>query len=128
MKKFAFLLLLCLHAAPSLAARLLPADLAVARVVAADYPLMQLEKQDKSWLETLAGWLFLARSDQVLQLTPGVRIYDRDNRFLLTGRLPELAGQVVGLTLNPQGQVNRIWLLTAEELQARLARPATDTE
>jgi hypothetical protein len=87
---------LLLLAIPALA-RDLPADGLRANLGAIDYPFVQL-----------AG--------KTVRLAPGARIFDRNNHLVLpntySGRAPVL------YKLDIRGDVQDIWLLTAEEVAA----------
>ena len=60
----------------------------------------------------------LVRIDKrTFRLTPGARIYDRENRTIAHGQLP--AGADILYSRDSTGDVQRIYILTAQE-QARL--------
>jgi hypothetical protein len=50
----------------------------------------------------------------VLQLTPGARIYDQNNRTILHGQLP--VGSEILYMRNPAGAVQVIYILTDQEI------------
>jgi hypothetical protein len=50
---------------------------------------------------------------RVLRLAPGAVIYDQNNRFILQNALP--AGAAVAFTIDMNGNVARIYILTAQE-------------
>ena len=59
---------------------------------------------------------------RVLRLAPGGRIFDQMNRTIVHGALP--TGADVLYIRNPQGEVQRIYILTDDE-RARLGRRGT---
>ncbi|WP_024301250.1 hypothetical protein [Pseudogulbenkiania sp. MAI-1] len=107
-------LLICTRTA--LAGRVLPASLQIGEISAADSSQISFAAADRSWLQALAG-LFIP-SGTAYRLAPGVRILDENNRFLLTGQLPGLVGKPVGVTVDVSGAINRIWVLTDDDLRA----------
>ena len=106
--------LLCTQTA--LAGRVLPASLQIGEIGAADHSQIRFVAADRSWLQTLTG-LFVP-SGTAYRLAPGVRILDENNRFLLTGQLPGLVGKRVGVTVDVSGDINRVWVLTDDDLRA----------
>ena len=54
------------------------------------------------------------------RLSPGAQIRDRDNRIVLPGEVPP--GSKVKYLLDADGQVHRVWILTADE--AATIKPA----
>ena len=54
------------------------------------------------------------------RLSPGAQIRDRDNRIVLPGEVPP--GSKVRYLLDADGQVHRVWILTADE--AATIKPA----
>ncbi len=53
---------------------------------------------------------------QAMQLSAGAQIRDASNLIVLPSALPP--GALAKYTLSPQGQVQRVWILTAEEAAA----------
>ncbi|SMF54752.1 hypothetical protein [Pseudogulbenkiania subflava] len=113
------LLVTLLCAQSALAGRVLPATLQIGEINAADSAQISFAAE-RSWLQALTG-LFIP-SGTAYPLAPGVRILDENNRFLLTGQLPGLVGRRVGVTVDMSGAINRIWVLTDDDLRT-LARP-----
>jgi hypothetical protein len=92
---FALALILSLAwASSALAARLLPDGVQVGQISGASYPQVRL-------------------NGTVRMLAPGSIIYDENNRTILGGNLPQSAK--VFYLLDSQGQVSKIWIMTAEE-------------
>jgi len=56
----------------------------------------------------------VAIGKNILRLTPGARIYDRDNRTIVHAQLPP--GAEVVYSRDQAGYVQRIYLLTEQEL------------
>jgi hypothetical protein len=52
--------------------------------------------------------------NRTLRLSPGARIYDQSNRTIVHGQLP--TGAEVLYTRDPGGDIQRIYVLTDEEL------------
>ncbi|OFZ97029.1 MAG: hypothetical protein A2Z64_06180 [Betaproteobacteria bacterium RIFCSPLOWO2_02_67_12] len=50
---------------------------------------------------------------QAMLLAPGAQIRGADNLIVLPAAVP--AGSLVKFTLDAQGQLSRVWILTAEE-------------
>lgn len=109
------LLVTLLCAQSALAGRVLPASLQIGEIGTADTSQIRFVASDRSWLQTLAE-LFIP-SGTAYRLAPGVRILDENNRFLLTGQLPGLVGKRVGVTVDVSGYINRIWVLTDDDLR-----------
>jgi len=59
---------------------------------------------------------YVVLDGKLARLAPGGVIYDRDNRFILQNALP--AGAAVAYTINPTGDIARIYILTARERAA----------
>jgi hypothetical protein len=51
--------------------------------------------------------------DQVIRLTPGSKIFDRENRIIMPNYLPDNA--IVVYQFGTNGELSSIWLLTEEE-------------
>ena len=67
-------------------------------------------------LHTLANGMMLVDDGVTLQVSNSVRIYNEENRTVTRGRLPtEVA---VRLLLDRAAQVQRIWILAADEIDA----------
>lgn len=66
---------------------------------------------------SLVGWVVgLVTPGGAYPTSPALRIYDRDNHLVLTGQLSNYSGSPVGVTFDFQGNINRIWVLTSQEL------------
>lgn len=62
-------------------------------------------------------WQRLTRIDgKELQLAPGVQIRDQNNRIILPGSIAQPL--LVKYLIDPNGQIIRVWVLTAEEAAA----------
>jgi hypothetical protein len=59
------------------------------------------------------GAMVIDLNGQRVQLTAGAQIRDTSNRIIMPAALPESA--LVKFTLDPQGNVHRIWILTPAE-------------
>ncbi|WP_103526376.1 hypothetical protein [Aquitalea palustris] len=116
MKTLITALLLCLLSLPAMAVnRLLPANILAGTISSVDNNTVTFVKSESSLLRALLATLI--PTGQSYATAPGLRIYDGDNRFLLTGQLPTLVGQTVGITLDLQGNINRIWVLSDAEIE-----------
>jgi hypothetical protein len=115
MKTLITALLLCLFSLPAMAVnRLLPANIMAGTLSAVDNNVVTFVKSESSLLSTLVAMVI--PSGQRYTTAPGLRIFDANNLFLLSGQLPTLVGQTVGITLDLQGNINRIWVLSDEEI------------
>ncbi|MBV8678954.1 MAG: hypothetical protein JO338_00750 [Aquitalea sp.] len=115
MKTLVTALLLCLLSLPALAVnRLLPTNIMAGTIASVDGNTVTFVKSESSLLRALVAALI--PTGQSYATAPGLRIFDGDNRFLLTGQLPTLVGQTVGITLDMQGNINRIWVLSDAEI------------
>ena len=93
MKHFVFLFLFLV--ASSVGARNIPLDSLEGRVSPLQYPYIKINGKQ-------------------LRLSPGARIYDTNNRIIQTSRLPATSQAIY--QLNFQGDVQRVWLITTQEL------------
>ena len=91
-----FSLLLCCAAYAQV--RNIPADAKRAVFAAQEFPLVQL-------------------NGETFRLAPGARIYTTDNLFSTPNMAPQ--NVEVKYKLNSQGQVQTIWILTAQERAAK---------
>jgi hypothetical protein len=115
MKTLITALLLCLLSLPAMAVnRLLPANIVAGTLSSVDNNVVTFVKSESSLLSSLVAMVI--PSGQSYTTAPGLRIYDANNLFLLTGQLPTLVGKTVGITLDLQGNINRIWVLSDEEI------------
>ena len=115
MKTLITTLLLCLLALPAMAVnRLLPANIMAGTLSSVDNNVVTFVKSETSLLNKLVTMVL--PSGQRYTTAPGLRIFDANNLFLLSGQLPTLVGKTVGITLDLQGNINRIWVLSAEEI------------
>lgn len=100
-------------AAPSWAARVLPDDMDMAVLKAADYPRVVLTSEGISWLQILTlGWL---DKSQVFEMNTNVRIRNQKNLFVTHNKLPQFAGQAVAVRRDKAGRISEIWVLTPQE-------------
>jgi hypothetical protein len=56
---------------------------------------------------------YVRLNHKVVRLAPGAVIYDQNNRFILQNALP--VGAAVAFTIDMNGNVARIYILTAQE-------------
>lgn len=116
MKTLLTALLLCLLSLPALAVnRLLPANVMAGTISSVNDNSVTFVKSENSLLLSLVA--LLIPTGQTYSTAPGLRIYDGNNLFLLSGQLPTLVGQTVGITLDLQGNINRIWVLSDAEIE-----------
>ncbi|ATP30331.1 hypothetical protein [Chromobacterium violaceum] len=120
-KSFATLCLLCL-ALPSAAGRLLPDGLVMGRLADADGSSIEFVRSDRTLLQRLSA--LIAAEPQRFALSPGLRVFDEHNRFLLSGQLNGLKGRTIGVAFDQQGSINRIWVLGDDEIEAQKQRQA----
>lgn len=120
-KLIAAFCLLCL-ALPVSAGRLLPDNLVVGTLGAMDETGIDFVRDDRTLLQRLGA--LIAAEPSHFALAPGVRILDDHNRFLLSGHLNNLNGRTVGVTFDQQGNINRIWVLGDDEIEALKQRQA----
>lgn len=116
MKKILTLLSAVLLASSAWAARPLPANLQLGTLTGSDHATVTLEARSSSLLGRLVGLVLPERASY--PLVPGLRVVDADNRLVLHGQLGNYAGSAVGVTFDFQGNLNRIWVLTGDELAA----------
>ncbi|AXE30323.1 hypothetical protein DK842_10640 [Chromobacterium phragmitis] len=122
MKKFiATLSLLCL-ALPASAGRLLPDSLVMGKLADVDDSGIEFVRADRTLLQRLSA--LIAAEPQHFALSPGLRVFDEHNRFLLSGQLNALKGRAIGVTFDQQGNINRIWVLGDDEIAAQKQRQA----
>ncbi|OWY40719.1 hypothetical protein CEK28_00110 [Xenophilus sp. AP218F] len=129
MKKLIAILLACGFSLSVHAARLMPAEAQAGTIDDIDGHSVSFTQQPATLLRGLIG--LILPLGQSYRLAPGVRIYDQDNRFLLTGQLPDLAKRNVAVTFDGSGSINRIWVLRDEEIEmlkqrALEATPSTE--
>ncbi len=118
MKTLVLALFVALLSLPAAAVnRLLPANIMAGTIRSVDGNVVTFSKSNSSLLRSVVA--LLIDNGQTYTVAPGLRIFDTNHRFLLAGQLPTLVGQNVGITLDMQGNVNRVWVLTDEEI-ARL--------
>ncbi|QEL57607.1 hypothetical protein [Chromobacterium paludis] len=122
MKKLLAALCLLCQILPAYAGRLLPDSLVLGTLGDANEAGLAFTRGDRTLLQRLVTLIALA--PQRFPVAPGVRIFDEHNRFLLSGQLNELNGRVAGVTFDPQGNINRIWVLGDEEIEALKQRQA----
>ncbi|MEJ2176026.1 MAG: hypothetical protein P8Y76_14280 [bacterium] len=67
---------------------------------------------ERAWMRPLGG-MMLEMNGEPMRLGAGAQIRDTSNRIVLPATLP--AEAPVKYTLDVQGQVHRVWILTAEE-------------
>ncbi|OHX13715.1 hypothetical protein [Chromobacterium sphagni] len=116
MKKLvATLCLLCL-VLPALAGRLLPDSLVMGKLGDQNAEGIAFVRADQTFLQRLGG--LIAVSPPRFALSPGLRVFDAYNRFMLSGQLNDLKDRTVGVTFDPQGNINRIWVLGDDEIAA----------
>ncbi|ERE06039.1 hypothetical protein [Pseudogulbenkiania ferrooxidans] len=120
-KLIATLCLLCL-ALPALAGRLLPDGLVVGRLAGVDDSGIEFVRSDRTLLQRLSA--LIAIEPQHFALATGLRVFDEHNRFLLSGQLNALKGRTIGVTFDQQGNINRIWALGDDEIEAQKQRQA----
>ena len=112
MKTLITALLLCLFSLPAMAVnRLLPANIMAGTLSSVDNNVVTFVKSESSLLVAM-----VIPSGQSYTTAPGLRIFDANNLFVLSGQLPTLVGKTVGITLDLQGNINRIWVLSDEEI------------
>ncbi|KUM03421.1 hypothetical protein KIF53_02790 [Chromobacterium subtsugae] len=124
MKKPIAALCLCL-ALPAAAGRLLPDSLVMGKLGDQNAAGIAFVRADQTFLQRLGG--LIAVPPPRFALAPGLRIFDGGNRFLLSGQLNDLRGKTVGVTFDPQGSINRIWVLGDDEIEALKQRQARTT-
>ncbi|MEO2216708.1 hypothetical protein ABGV49_06530 [Chromobacterium vaccinii] len=120
-KLIATLCLLCL-ALPSSAGRLLPDSLVMGRLAGVDDSGIEFVRSDRTLLQRLSA--LIAIEPQHFALAAGLRVFDEHNRFLLSGQLNALKGRAIGVTFDLQGNINRIWALGDDEIEALKQRQA----
>lgn len=110
------LVFLCalLLTASTWAARPLPANLQLGVLDASDGTLVSFSARSTSLLGRIVD--LVVPGSTSYPIIPALRAYDAENRLILTGQLPNYAGNVVGVTFDFQGNLNRIWVLTSDEL------------
>ncbi|UTH75378.1 hypothetical protein [Chromobacterium sp. IIBBL 290-4] len=122
MKKFIATLSLLALALSIQAARLLPDNLVLGTLGEQDDSGVDFTRGDRTILQRLSA--LIAAEPSHFALSPGLRIFDEHNRFLLSGQLNNLKGRAVGVTFDQQGNINRIWVLGDEEIAAQKQRQA----
>jgi len=65
---------------------------------------------------TPAPWPTIVIDGLAVKLAPGARIWNRDNLIQMPATLRGF-GIPVNYTVNQQGEVDRVWILTADEMQ-----------
>ena len=90
------------------------ANIMAGTLSAVDNNVVTFVKSESSLLSTLVA--LVIPSGQSYTTAPGLRIFDANNLFVLSGQLPTLVGKTVGITLDLQGNINRIWVLSDEEI------------
>jgi len=114
MKKIILTVIALFIATHAWAARPLPANLVLGTLTGSDGATLTFAPRASSLLGRLVG---LVLPDSVsVPLTPALRVYDPDNRLVLQGQINDYAGNTVGVTFDFQGNLNRIWVLTGDEL------------
>lgn len=107
----------------AVAARMLPSGLLLGSVRSASYPFITLESPRRGLADRL---LALGRRPAVsYRLTAGVRIRSEEGRYLVSGLLPTLVGKTVAMRRGSTGDVQEIWVLTAEEAAQYARRDGT---
>jgi len=115
MKTLIAALFICLLSLPALAVgRLLPANIMVGTISSVSNNTASFSQNNTSWLQAFVS-VFIP-TGKSYAMAPGLRIFDGNNRMLLSGQLPGLIGQTVGITLDLQGNINRIWVLSEAEI------------
>ncbi|RXZ44661.1 hypothetical protein [Crenobacter cavernae] len=118
MKTRLALVALLLVSQPVWALRPLPADLRLGQLSGASGVAVSIAPPETGVLDALLR-IFVVKEASYL-VTPALRVYDPENKMVLTGDLPQWVGSRVGVTLDFMGNVNRVWVLTAEEYAARM--------
>ncbi|POZ61190.1 hypothetical protein [Chromobacterium alticapitis] len=120
-KHLAALCLLC-QILPACAGRLLPDNLVLGTLGDVNEAGAAFTRGDQTLSQRIASLIAIA--PQRYPVAAGVRIFDEHNRFLLSGQLNDLNGRAVGVTFDPQGNINRIWVLGDDEIEAQKQRQA----
>jgi hypothetical protein len=103
-----------LFASAAWAARPLPVDLQLGTLLGSNGEMVSFAARSPSLLGRIVG--LVVPGSVSYPLGPALRVYDTDNRLVLTGQLNNFAGSPVGVTFDFQGNLNRIWVLTGDEL------------
>lgn len=113
LKKFLVAMVLIGLAMPSWAQRSLPEDMDMAVMQDVRFPTIVLSPDGFSWLKILTlGWLDNAKA---FQMSQGVRVRDKENRFIVWGLLSQYRGNAVAVRRDAMNQINEVWILTPAE-------------
>lgn len=107
-------ILLVLLFSTSALARQLPSTLQMGTISSVSGNKIAFKQKNSSLVNTVISWVI--DTSKTYTTAPGIRIYDTQNRMLLTGQIATLLGKTVGVTLDTSGDINRIWVLTDDEV------------
>jgi len=109
---------------PALADRVIPSGMMVGFVDSAVYPVITLKRPKPSLLRRVIT-IGLYEKTVSYPLSVSVRIRDENNRFLVYGLLPNIAGKFVGIKVGLDSRISQIWVLTEKEATEYVTRADT---
>lgn len=117
-KILAVCILLC--SSLSWAQRTIPDDMDVAILKEVNYPQIVLSNGGISWLKILTlGWL---DNTSAFNISPGLKIKDERNRFIVRGKLTAKIGKTIAIRRDGGNNIQEIWILSEPEKQVFVQR------